>query len=174
MAMDDPGRHERSLTAALQTVAADDRALGASPAVEARLLAEVASIARARRRANLVGLAAAAALFAAVVLPGWYSSGRRAAVDREPAPAAEDRTREVTTVFFPLTYSHVPAPDAHLVRMQVPRSALDSFGVTAFDTPDSASSTTVLADVVVGDDGLARAVRFVRVVSYYEQQERQP
>jgi hypothetical protein len=35
-------------------------------------------------------------------------------------------------------------------------------------------SSTVLADVVVGNDGLARAVRFVRVVGINEQQEQVP
>ena len=162
----------RTLTSALRDVAADDETLGASAAVEARLLAEVRAIARARRRrANMLGLTAAAALFIAVALPGRYWSEQPAVED--PAPSADGfGTSEVTTVFFPLAYSNVPAPDAHLIRLQVPRSALASFGITSFDPPDD--SATVLADVVVGDDGLARAVRFVRVVSYYEQQELQP
>jgi hypothetical protein len=162
---------DRTLTSALRAVAADDERLSASADVEARLLAEVRSIARARRRrANIVGLAAAAALFIGLVLPArdWW---QRPAADA-PGPAAAAATREERTVFFPLTYSTVPAVSPHLIRLEVPRSALASFGVTSFDPPDD--SSTVLADVVVGDDGLARAVRFVRVVSYYEQQELQP
>jgi len=57
----------------------------------------------------------------------------------------------------------VPARGGYVVRMQVPRSALASFGAAAFasDTPAS----NVLADVVIGNDGLARAVRFVQVVN---------
>jgi hypothetical protein len=133
----------------------------------------VALIARARtRRASLIGLAAAAALFIAVAVPVWESSTRSGPGGREPAPRAEGETREIATDFFPLTFSSVPAVEAHLVRMEVPRSALASFGVESFDTPDA--SSTVLADVVVGEDGLARAVRFVRIVSLYEQQEREP
>ena len=164
---------DRSLDAALRGVAAEDERLGASAAVAARLFVEVHTIARARRRrANLIGLAAAVALFLAVAAPDWYSppppSPARVVPERQTAPP----TREVMTAFFPLTYSTVPAPGAHLIRMQVPRSALASFGVTSFDSPND--SSTVLADVIVGDDGLARAVRFVRDVSYYERQELQP
>ena len=164
---------DRTLTAALRAVAADDEGLGASPEVEARLLEKVRSIARARRRrANILALAAAAALFIGIAVPGWYAARPASVPDPAPAGTTGVATQEVTTAFFPLAYSNVPAPDAHLIRLQVPRSALVSFGVTAFDSPGD--SSTVLADVIVGDDGLARAVRFVRVLSYYEQQELQP
>jgi hypothetical protein len=47
--------------------------------------------------------------------------------------------------------------------MQVSRSALASFGVAP--PGGDLTSPSVLADVVIGDDGLARAVRFVRVIS---------
>jgi hypothetical protein len=83
---------------------------------------------------------------------------------------AETNTREVTTDFFPLTYSSVPAPGGQLVRMQVPRTALATFGVASFGVPGDRSAT-VMAEVVVGNDGLARAVRFVRAVGINEQQE---
>ena len=80
-------------------------------------------------------------------------------------------TRELVTEFFPLRYSNVPARGGYVVRMQVPRSALASFGVApiAGDT----GSPHVLADVVIGDDGLARAVRFVRVINS-DRQEQKP
>jgi hypothetical protein len=174
MNMDDVRPGERPLDTALRAIAAEDEPLGASAAVAARLFVEVHSIARARqRRANLIGLAAAAALFVGIVAADWYSSAPAPAGGTPSPPAAVSPVREVTTAFFPLTYSTVPAPGAHLIRMQVPRSALASFGIPSFDASDD-SSPTVLADVVVGDDGLARAVRFVRVVSYYERQELQP
>jgi hypothetical protein len=179
MMMDDTSADDRSLAAALRAVAADEDTLGASSHVEARLLAEVQVMARARqRRANVLGLAAAAVLFLGLAVPGWYSTqflptAPPAPADRQAAAAAQDATREETTAFFPLQYSNVPAPGAHLIRLQVPRTALASFGIASFNAPDD-TSPTVLADVVVGDDGLARAVRFVRVVSYYEPQERQP
>jgi len=71
----------------------------------------------------------------------------------------------VTTAFLPLAYSGVPIVNGHIVRMEVPRASLVSFGLVPADAADGgpgASSGTVLADVVVGEDGLARAVRFVR------------
>jgi hypothetical protein len=48
--------------------------------------------------------------------------------------------------------------------MEVPRTALASFGLASPDMQSGSSSRTVLADVLVGEDGLARAVRFVRPV----------
>jgi hypothetical protein len=65
---------------------------------------------------------------------------------------------------MPLAYSGVPMTEGHVVRMEVPRASLVSFGLVPADGIDSAASAKVLADVIVGDDGLARAVRFVRRV----------
>jgi hypothetical protein len=167
-------RDDEKLSTALREIAADDRHMGASPAVRQRLLRDVESIARARRARVWVGqLAIAAALVTAVVLPVWYGAVR--SPDRGPLTPGEriDRTvREEATQFFPLPYSDVPAPDGYMVRMQVPRSALNSFGVAGFGTPGD-TSPTVLADVLVGSDGLARAVRFVPVVRSNERQEQQ-
>jgi hypothetical protein len=152
----DPG-----LTRALRALAADDAIAGASIGVEERLLAEVRSIGRGRRRRRYVStLALAAALAVAVAAPFWGSSARRPDL---PPPAAEAR-REVATAFFPLGYSGVPFTDGQLVRMEVPRTALASFGLAPPEAHDAASSRTVLADVLVGEDGLARAVRFVRPI----------
>ena len=75
---------------------------------------------------------------------------------------------EVTTAFLPLMYSAVPATRAHLVRIEVPRTALASFGLGAIDSVPGASGT-VLADLLVGEDGLARAVRFVQPTKRQEQ-----
>ena len=57
-----------------------------------------------------------------------------------------------------------------IVRMQVPRAALERFGVASFETA-SDDTLTVTAEVVVGNDGLARAVRFVRAAGAGERQE---
>jgi len=167
----EPG--DRSLTSALRAVAEDDRTRGASAAVEARLLAEVGAIARARRnRTRVVMVAAAALVFVALAMPVWRSSTREVAdLDSDGVTGGvEAARREVTTDFFPLMYSGVPAPGGQLVRLQVPRAALATFGVTSFGTAGDRSAT-VMAEVVVGNDGLARAVRFVRAVGINEQQE---
>jgi hypothetical protein len=62
---------------------------------------------------------------------------------------------------MPLAYSAVPFTEAHIVRLEVPRRALASFGLMPIETVDSSGDSTVVADVLVGEDGLARAVRFV-------------
>jgi hypothetical protein len=147
--------HERPLEAAFRAVAEEDAAASASPAVEARLLAEVRSIAAGRRRRTFAAaLGIAAALLLALAVPAWRMFARPPA----PAPIA----REVTTEFLPLLYSSVPASHVQMVRLAVPRAALASFGLAPLEASDRASAGTVLADVLVGDDGLARAVRFVR------------
>jgi hypothetical protein len=160
--MDQSESRDRALSAALRALAEDDAAMGASPIVEARLLAEVRSIARARRRNVSVSFAAiAAALIIAVALPVSYL------VTYSPLanpPAVRTAPSEVATAFLPLIYSNVPVTNAHIVRMKVSRRALVSFGLASIDSSESSSAATVLADVIVGEDGLARAVRFVRPI----------
>jgi hypothetical protein len=116
-------------------------------------------------------------VIAAAAIPAWQFAVRGTptpdAVQPVPAsapatsPSASQPRAEVTTAFLPLAYSEVPVAGAQIVRMSVPRSALASFGLAPAESvstpdPDAAASATVLADVLVGDDGLARAVRFVR------------
>jgi hypothetical protein len=169
--MSHPGRHDDALTRALRAVADDDESLGASAAVESRLLAEARVIARARRRRVYLAAGAgalAAVLVAAISVPVWRASTvRPAAVD--PAGPAELSARpadlEVATEFFPLMYSNVPVANGHTVRLELPQAALTSFGLEADD-----ASGTVLADVLVGQDGLARAVRFVRPATNAKEQ----
>jgi len=156
---------ERLLNDALRAVAEDDESLGASSHVRDRLLAEVHAIARPRwNRMRMLQLAAAAVLFVAIALPAWYAARRPGTMTRdESGSTVQPAIREETTDFFPLAYSNVPAPGGYVVRMQVPRATLDSFGVAGF-APAGDLSATVAADVLVGGDGLARAVRFVREV----------
>jgi len=153
---------EDALTKGLRAVAEDDERLGSSSAVGLRLLAEVQAIAQARRRrAILLSLGAAAVLAVAALAPAWrvWQSAIKPAA---PADAGVV-SRELVTEFFPLRYSNVPARGGYVVRMQVSRSALASFGVAP--PGGDLTSPNVLADVVIGDDGLARAVRFVRVIN---------
>lgn len=79
---------------------------------------------------------------------------RRAAVDRP------DET-EMVTQFFPLREGEdITALDSlQLVRVELPASALSEVGLTV--DPEMADEP-VKADVVLGQDGLARAIRFVR------------
>jgi len=149
------------LNEALRAIAHDDEAdlRRAAPRIEAAILAEF----RARmptRRAGFASRAAGlgiAALLAVGVTATLWMAGRAPRVLRPVVT-------EVGTAFMPLPYHAVPYTDARIVRLKVPRTALAAFGL-APDATGGAGNDTVLADVVVGEDGLARAVRFVRASS---------
>lgn len=65
---------------------------------------------------------------------------------------------EVATNFIPLSY--LPAGESgQIVRVKVPRSMMVSLGVT---TNTERSSELVNAEVVIADDGGARAIRFLK------------
>jgi len=70
------------------------------------------------------------------------------------------RRNEIVSDFIPLTYlaESTEVESGVVVRVRVPRSMLTRMGL-----PINAEITeeTVLADVALGDDGLARAIRFV-------------
>lgn len=102
---------------------------------------------------------------AIAVTPSVAGSGASQAEVPAPAPV------EAATAFLPLIYSNVPITNGQVVRMEVPRTALASFGLASIDVRDGASAGTVLADVLVGEDGLARAVRFVRAAAAVRQKE---
>jgi hypothetical protein len=68
---------------------------------------------------------------------------------------------EITTDFLPISYGSnlSQLDDGQVVRVELPRSALQSFGL-----PVNAerAGERVKADVLLGHDGVARAIRFVR------------
>lgn len=70
-------------------------------------------------------------------------------------------TDEISTDFLPLTHgsSLAQMDDGQIVRVELPRSALQSFGL-----PMNAerAGERVKADVLLGYDGVARAIRFVK------------
>jgi hypothetical protein len=82
--------------------------------------------------------------------------GKRGANDRD-----QPTETEIATDFFPLmNRESLPQLDGgQVVRVELPRSALMSFGLPM--NMDRANER-IKADVVVGNDGLARAIRFVR------------
>jgi hypothetical protein len=100
-------------------------------------------------------LTAAAAVIVGIAIPMWPTADR----SRTSAPVSRHglSVAGVETEVFPLKYSNVPVTNAQTIRLELPRAALASFGLEADNT-----SGTVLADVLIGQDGLARAVRFVR------------
>jgi hypothetical protein len=68
---------------------------------------------------------------------------------------------EETTEFVPIIQGSDPGPmnSGQVLRVMVPRSAMNYFGLP--DNVDRANEK-VKADVLLGEDGLARAIRFVR------------
>lgn len=151
------------LTEALRRLRDDDASMTASPGVEARLREEVRVVAaqRTRRmRLMIVRIAAAIGLVAGPVT--WWVVSHQMSPPEEVVATAPPE--EVVTQYFPLFYSSVPATSMHVVRMEVPRASMVRFGLLPGDALNRTTGT-VLADVIVGDDGLARAVRFVQKVS---------
>ena len=150
------------LTDALRRLKDHDASLTTSPVVLSRVAAEFRLIAleRSRRTRTLILQIAAAALIALAPVTWWALTHR----DRARETAATTAPQEVVTQYFPLFYSSVPASAVHVVRMEVPRASMARFGLLPGDALRRATGT-VLADVIVGDDGLARAVRFVQKVS---------
>jgi len=77
----------------------------------------------------------------------------RKAIHRKPQP------REVVTEFFPLIEDAPPFERGELLRVSVPASAMRGVGLTV---SEDRLTDLVQADVLVGQEGLARAIRFVR------------
>jgi hypothetical protein len=80
-----------------------------------------------------------------------------------PQPLGESAypEQEIATDYIPLAHGGglVSGDGGQLVRVELPRSALTRFGL-----PVNAETAggRVKADVLLGEDGLARAIRFVR------------
>ncbi len=84
------------------------------------------------------------------------------AAHRKPAMPklrSAEEGREVVTEFIPVIYDPEPVEHGRMVRVRLPRSALAAFGLPI---NEQRAEETIQADVVLGEDGLARAVRFVK------------
>jgi hypothetical protein len=174
---------QRGLAAGLRAVAAEWSHVEAPARVEARLIAAF----RDNSGAGLSGsamtspprmwfpvvtwFAAAAAVVALAlalvsnhqprpahrVLPGGFeSASARVPVELETGDDSPYNNED----FIPLPNAERISPneDVNLVRVEVPRSTMIALG---YDVSAERSSEPVEAEVVLGADGLARAVRFV-------------
>jgi len=74
--------------------------------------------------------------------------------------SADANSKEVATDFIPVMYgTSVVEPGSQIVRVELPRSAMASFGLPVnMDRADQ----RVKADVLLGVDGLAHAIRFLQ------------
>jgi hypothetical protein len=134
---------DTNLERVLKEVAAESAGRQASPAVAAVLRKAVRARA-AERRAPWWRAAAAAAV---LVVLGVGLAGLRGGPE---APAPE--IRAVTPWYFNVGVP--PVENGQLIRMDVPPETAARFGVVA--------AGPVEADLIIGDDGLTRAIRFVQ------------
>ena len=164
----------------LRALSEQDASRKASPEVEARLRVQFHSRGRRRawRRAALWATAAAAAMVVFFVVtnrkppapaPVREVVRQAVAVPPEAAPAAAVKTRkrarksatrpqEVVTDFFPLMDPAPPFERGQLLRVELPASALQMVGLPV---REDRLADSVQADVLVGEEGLPRAIRFV-------------
>lgn len=167
---------------ALRELREDRRSAGAPPAVEAAVLAEFRRTRRKTRVAWWVWLVPAAAAAAVVMLmrpePVSAPPAPVAAVKIQPPAIVEEvrppavilpvrkaapkrpTPREVYTAFHAVPGGDPFAPfdRGQMVRVQLPRTAMSYFGLPV----NPARGELVKADVVLGEDGMARAIRFVQ------------
>lgn len=73
----------------------------------------------------------------------------------------DDQVEEIYTDFIPLTQDLSPVENGHLMRVNVPRTVLPKFGLPM---NPARFNEAVPAEVLMSDDGRARAIRFANVV----------
>jgi hypothetical protein len=168
--MQDQVDQEDALAEWLREVADADVTNGASPAVRERLLEEVRARRRSRRVAAIKMYALAAGLVIATALPVWQLT-TRPSLEPSRVVTSPAGDAEVATAFYPLAYGAVPVTHGNIVRVAVSPAAVAALGVETIGV-NTSPTDVLLADVVVGEDGLARAVRFVRTQARSVQEQR--
>jgi hypothetical protein len=169
-------RQYEHLSAGMRAMAASQSHIEAPLRVEARLVAAFRTNAgnpvpiHSRRR--WIPAATWAAAIAAMIAAGVFVVRVREPEARRPVPrqvelavtesGGNSLEAAVEEGFLPLPGAAqlTPADDVNVVHVELPRSAMMQVGIEV--GPDRADET-VHADVMVGADGLARAVRFVDV-----------
>ena len=154
----------RPVAAGLRLLAAEMKNVSAPPRVEAHLVrAYRERYCRRIRPASEIHrwwAAAAAVLLAAGAL--WMGvrppSPPLVAVNSGIAAAAGSEEEDAAFVPLPNAAGSLQDDDVDLVRVELPRTAVTALGVPAGEDSDAES---VEAEVLVGPDGMARAVRFL-------------
>ena len=157
-----------------------------SPAVEAALLKEFVAHAAACRVEFTRRIALAVAIAASLLAVAWPS--RKPVEKPQPKVAAmASQIQPVPVAIHPLPVTHkrkpkhaapadieqqfvripysmplAPYERAEVVRMEMPVSALAAAGIH-ISTPDT--SARAQADLVIGEDGMARAVRLISILN---------
>lgn len=150
------------------------RRIYAAGAIAATLILAFAAVQLARHRQPAEVQGSIAATFAAPlgqttsprqeknigVVVNKKVNSRRHSAPRQTLTPQVNQPNEIATDFISLTYGDTEVgSDAQVVRVELPRSAMASFGLPVnMDRADQ----RVKADVLLGADGLARAIRFVQ------------
>ncbi len=138
---------------------AEDGATGAPPALRERLLIEFRRRHARKRLLARVRIATVGAI-AAALLVAWVSGDARRFLTRPdvPAPAMAESTE---FDFYPLPEAEglPPIENATVIRVQMPVASLQLMGLAVNE--DNAADP-VQADILLGQDGLARGVRLVQ------------
>ena len=161
---------QRIMAAGLRGLAAAQREDQAPAHVEARLVAAFrghVSLGSGRPQPRWIpyltwGAAAAALVAVAFLLVqdrAPEGSSRAAMAVLQTADAMESADSEAAG-FIPLPYAAEvdPNEEVNLVRLELPRATMLALG---FEVGADGGSEAVAADVMLGPDGLARAVRFL-------------
>jgi len=156
----------------LKALADADRELEAPEAVELRLKAAFRKK-FARPKWPYFAMAAAAAIVLVVALrpkPQIHPQPKEIAVVSPPVAAPIARPvarkvvhrrpppREIVTEFYPLIEDAPPFERGELLRVSIPALAMRGVGLPV---SEERLTDMVQADVLVGQEGLARAIRFV-------------
>jgi hypothetical protein len=171
---------EDRVVEALRALSEHDASREASPEVEARLRVQFQSHRRRRawRRTAVWATAAAAAMVVFFVVtnrkppaPAPVREVVTQAVVVQPEAAlavpvktprrarrSVTRPQEVVTDFFPLMDPAPPFERGQLLRVELPASAMQMVGLPV---REDRLADSVQADVLVGEEGLPRAIRFV-------------
>jgi hypothetical protein len=172
---------EDRVLAALKTLAEEERGAEAPPRVERRLMAAFRRKRAVRRwRMAAMGVAAAGALLivapwprpepapvpaakppaaaAVAAVPTPPPPEVKKAVLRAKAAPAPRPVREVATEFYPLVDIAPPFESGELLRVIVPASTM---GIVGLPVRRDRWTEPVEADILFGQEGIARAIRFV-------------
>lgn len=92
--------------------------------------------------------------------PKWSASAPRSMRHKISRTAgAPEAPSEIATDFIRINYATPIEPGSQIVRVQLPRSSMSQFGLPVnMDRADQ----PVKADVIMGIDGVAQAIRFVQ------------
>jgi hypothetical protein len=126
--------------------------------LETRLLAEFRNRARLRRMKTWISAASAGAIAATIAVLFWIgpSASTRTVSPADAATVAD----ETAAGFYPLPDADAlpPVESALVVRVQMPMASLELIG---FPINQDRATERVEAEVLLGQDGLARGVRLV-------------